>query len=72
MSQNDPAHAAAIYVVPSQMFDDEEITPLALWKTIQALEKAGKPTEAAAYQTDLKKRFPKFAPPAGPRPAATS
>jgi hypothetical protein len=54
------------------MFDDEEITPLALWKTIQALEKAGKPTEAAAYQTDLKKRFPKFAPPAGPRPAATS
>ena len=72
MSQNDPAHAAAIYVVPSQMFDDEEITPLALWKTIQALEKAGKPTEAAAYQTDLKKRFPKFAPPAEPRPAATS
>jgi len=64
MSQGDPAHAAAIYVVPSQMFDDEEITPLALWKTVGALQKAGKTKEAAEYQADLKKRFPKFSPPA--------
>jgi len=60
MHQGDPAHAAAIYVVPSQMFDDEEITPLALAKTIQALEKAGKPKEAEEYRADLEKRFPNF------------
>jgi len=65
MSQGDPTHAAAIYVVPSQMFDDEEITPLALFKTIAALEKAGKNEEAGEYRTDLKKRFPAFRPPGG-------
>ncbi len=69
MSQGDPAHAAAIYVVPSQMFDDEEITPLALFKTIAALEKAGKKEEAGEYRTDLKKRFPNFRAPAGAVPA---
>jgi TolA-binding protein len=63
MSQGDPAHAAAIYVVPSQMFDDEEITPLALAKTVFALEKAGKTKEAEEYKADLKKRFPNFRPP---------
>jgi tetratricopeptide (TPR) repeat protein len=68
MSQGDPAHAAAIYVVPSQMFDDEEITPLALSKTVAALEKAGKSKEAEEYQTDLKKRFPNFRPPAELKP----
>jgi TolA-binding protein len=60
MSQGDPAHAAAIYVVPSQMFDDEEITPLALSKTVAALEKAGKSKEAEEYRADLTKRFPNF------------
>jgi TolA-binding protein len=68
MSQGDPAHAAAIYVVPSQMFDDEEITPLALSKTVAALEKAGKSKEAEEYRADLKKRFPNFRPPAELKP----
>ncbi|MFN0130846.1 MAG: tetratricopeptide repeat protein [Verrucomicrobiales bacterium] len=63
LRDGDPAHAAAIYVVPSQMFDDEEITPLALSKTIHALEKAGKTKEAEEYRVDLKKRFPDFRPP---------
>lgn len=68
MSEGDPAHAAAIYVVPSQMFDDEEITPLALSKTVHALDKAGKTKEAAEYRADLEKRFPKFRPPANAVP----
>lgn len=70
-TQGDPAHAAAIYVVPSQMFDDDEITPLALWKTVQALEKAGKSKEAGEYRSDLEKRFPKFSPPVETTAAAT-
>ena len=60
MAEGDPAHAAQVYVLPSQMFDDEEITPLALWKTVRALEKAGKSAQADEYRADLKKRFPKF------------
>lgn len=68
MSQGDPAHAAAIYVVPSQMFDDEEITPLALSKTVAALQKAGKSKEAEEYLADLNKRFPNFRPPARAEP----
>ena len=72
MSQGDPAHAAAIYVVPSQMFDDEEITPLALSKTIAALQKAGKTKEAEEYAADLTKRFPNFRPPESPASPPTA
>ncbi|MGI8602630.1 MAG: tetratricopeptide repeat protein [Verrucomicrobiales bacterium] len=61
-------NAAQMYSVPSQMFDDPEITPLALWKTVQALSKAGKAKEAAEYRQDLEKRFPKFRPPAEAKP----
>jgi tetratricopeptide (TPR) repeat protein len=57
--------AAQSYVVPSQMFDDTEITPLALWKTVQALEKGGKAADAIGYKQDLEKRFPRFTPPEG-------
>jgi TolA-binding protein len=65
-------HAAAIYVVPGQMFDDPEITPLALWKIMHALNKAGKSKEAEDYRVDLEKRFPKFRPPPSPKVEARS
>lgn len=62
-ARGDYQNAAQIYVIPSQMFDDPEITPLALWKTVQALTRAGKEKEAADYRQDLEKRFPAFQPP---------
>jgi TolA-binding protein len=67
MAKGEFEHAAQVYVVPSQMFDDAEITPLALWKTVQALTKAGKSKEADEYRLELEKRFPKFRPPPAPK-----
>ncbi len=69
MAQGEYEHASQIYVVPAQMFDDAEITPLALWKTVQASEKAGKAGDAADMKKDLEKRFPKFRPPVAKEPA---
>lgn len=65
LAQGDPAEAAQRYVVPSQMFDDEEIAPLALWKLVQALEMAGNTVKAKEYREDLSRRFPKYRPPEG-------
>ncbi len=64
MAQGQFETAAGIYGIPGIMFDDPVITPLALWKTAGALEKAGQADKAAKTREDLKKRFPKFTPPA--------
>jgi tetratricopeptide (TPR) repeat protein len=54
------------YIVPSQTFVDPEITPLALWKTSQALQRAGQRDEAKKFRAELDARFPLFQPPQGP------
>jgi len=65
-AQGNYANAAQRYVLPSQMFDDPEITPLALWKTMKAFEQAGDQNQASDFQKDLAKRFPKWHPPTAP------
>ncbi len=72
LAQGDPAEAAQRYVVPSQMFDDEEIAPLALWKLIHALEKAGNTAKAKEYREDLSRRFPKYRAPLADNTPGTS
>ena len=51
------------YVVPSQTMVDPEITPLALYRTSQALQKSGRRDEAKKYRAELEQRFPLFQPP---------
>jgi tetratricopeptide (TPR) repeat protein len=52
--------AASKFIVPSQLFVDPKITPLALWKTGQALEKAGEPDRARQIREKLTKDYPSF------------
>lgn len=54
--------AAAKYAVPSQFFEDPDITPQALHKASKVLRKAGDETQAAQMQAQLQKRYPKFQP----------
>jgi len=53
---------AAKYAVPSQFFEHPEITPEALYKAAQVLEKAGDAAKANQMRQQLKQRFPKFQP----------
>ncbi|MCB1224824.1 MAG: tetratricopeptide repeat protein [Verrucomicrobiales bacterium] len=55
--------AAAKYIIPSQFFVDPEITPLAIWKTQRALEKAGDKSRAQQMQDLLKEKYPDYQPP---------
>jgi len=57
--------AAAKFIVPSQLFVDPKITPLALWKTAQALEKAGEPDRARQIREKLGNDYPAFKPTEG-------
>lgn len=52
--------AASKYIVPSQLFVDPKITPLALWKTARALDKAGEPDRARQISEKLNKDYPNF------------
>lgn len=54
------------YIVPSQTMVDPEITPLALWKTSQALQRAGQRDEAKKFRAEIETRFPLFQAPQGP------
>ncbi|MFM7181305.1 MAG: tetratricopeptide repeat protein [Verrucomicrobiales bacterium] len=54
------------YIVPSQTMVDSEITPLALWKTSQALQRAGQRDEAKKFRAEIETRFPLFQAPQGP------
>lgn len=55
-------NAAAKYIVPSQFFVDPVITPLAVWKTILALEKAGEVDRARQLRKELQEKYPNFKP----------
>ena len=54
------AEAATKYVVPSQMFVDPVITPEALAKAANALEKAGETAKAEELRKQLRERYPTY------------
>ena len=58
--------AVKFYIVPSQTMVDPEITPLALWKTASALQRAGQRDESKKFRAELEAKFPSFNPPQGP------
>lgn len=54
--------AAAKYAVPSQFFDDPDVTPDALYKAAQVLQKAGDSAKAKQMLQQLQQRYPKYQP----------
>ena len=60
-AKGDYEGASRAFMSVSVLYDDAEITPQALRLAADALEKAGKPTEAARETDELKSRFPEYA-----------
>lgn len=54
--------AGGKYAVPSQVFEDSEITPEALDKAATVLEKQGDAAQAQKLRQQLKQRYPKWKP----------
>lgn len=54
--------AAAKYAVPSQFYEDPDVTPDALYKAAKALQKAGDEEAAGKMLQQLQKRYPKYQP----------
>ncbi|MBL9133098.1 MAG: tetratricopeptide repeat protein, partial [Verrucomicrobiaceae bacterium] len=54
--------AGGKYAVPSQVFEDDEITPEALHKAALALDKQGNTAQAEKLRTQLQQRYPKWKP----------
>ena len=65
MKRNDPAQAAAAYVVVVELLDDNDkvLKPLALWKLIKALEAKDDKPGAAEYRRQLETKYPDWKPP---------
>jgi TolA-binding protein len=61
-AQAKQAEAAAKFLIPSQFFDDDEVTPEALDKAAKALIKAGQPEKAAEFEKALKQKYPSYQP----------
>ena len=74
-AQNNYQEAAELFIVPATTFDDPQITPLALWKTIRAIdgelvsmggsaatsERArGLDAKKTELKSEMTKRFPEF------------
>lgn len=58
-ARQDYLEAAKFYGTTAELFvSDKELKPLALYKTVQALQKAGKSDEAKRFETNLKTEFP--------------
>lgn len=53
---------AAKFAVPSQFYEDPDVTPDALYKAAQALKKAGDEAQAQQMLQQLQQRFPKYQP----------
>ncbi len=62
MRANDPSTAAAQLAVVPEFIDDPKLTPLALFKLAQALEKKGDAAGAEKSRDTLKIRFPAWKP----------
>jgi tetratricopeptide (TPR) repeat protein len=54
--------AAAKYAVPSQFYEDPDVTPAALYKAAKALEKAGDTAQSKQLLQQLQQRYPKYQP----------
>lgn len=54
--------AAGKFMYPAQFFDDNELTPEAMSKAAQALEKAGQMDKAGDFRKLLKERYPAYTP----------
>jgi TolA-binding protein len=52
--------AAAKYVVPSQFYEDPDVTPDALYKAAKALEKAGDTKQSEQLIQQLQQRYPNY------------
>lgn len=59
-AEGDMAGAAREYLVVSQIFIDDEITPVALQKAAKAYREAGETAKADQLETQLKSSFPDF------------
>ncbi len=55
--------AAGKFIVPSQIFDDPQITPEALFKAARALDRAGERDKAENLLKQLKSKYPDYRPP---------
>lgn len=61
MSRGRAEEAAKLYVSVSLMLDDENVTPLALEKAVQAYQSAGRDAEAKKTLNTLQSRYPEYA-----------
>lgn len=52
--------AAGKFMIPAQFFDDEEVTPEALAKASQALQKSGQADKAADFVKTLQQKYPTY------------
>ncbi len=59
-AEGDMEGAAREYLVVSQIFEDREITPLALTKAIEVYRSLGDVAEATRLQEQLRSKFPDF------------
>jgi TolA-binding protein len=48
--------------VPSQFYEDPDVTPDALFKASQALQKSGDEAQAKQMLKQLQQRYPKYQP----------
>ncbi len=55
--------ALQFYTIPSQAFVDPEITPLALFRTAQMLQRLGKRDDAIKFTNELRQKYPEWRPP---------
>ncbi|MEM7386621.1 MAG: tetratricopeptide repeat protein, partial [Verrucomicrobiota bacterium] len=60
MAKSNYEEAAMSYIIPSQMFQDPEVTPRALQKAAKAFEKLGEPDKAEDALKELRKNYPGF------------
>ena len=54
--------AAGKFAVPSQFFEDPDVTPEALYKAATVLRKAGDEAQAGQMLKQLQQRYPKYQP----------
>ncbi len=64
MQQGRADEAVRSYILPVELMDDDDqvVKPLALHKLVTALNKAGKPQDAAKYQAQLDASYPAWTP----------
>lgn len=55
--------ALQFYTIPSQTFVDPEITPLALFRTAQMLQRLGEREDAMKFTNELRQKYPEWRPP---------